>query len=137
AEQVLDDLIGHNDRSAEAHLARAIQRLDRGRLAEAGRDMERARELSGDDPSILLALADLERRLGRSEEARRWLLKAGAREPKNLSLHLALATLERQRHCPQQAIVCLREALQALPNQPDLMLLLAESLLDVGNESAV
>lgn len=137
AERVLDELVRRSDRSAEAYLARAIQRLRHGRLPESERDLEKARELSGNDPRLLLALADLACRRGRWNEARRWLREGRAREPGNLALHLALATLERQHHQPREAIACLREGLQALPDQPELMLLLAETLLEVGEESAV
>jgi tetratricopeptide (TPR) repeat protein len=135
--QVLDELVRHNDQAAEAYLARALHQLQLGRLSESERDLQKARELSGNDPRLLLALADLECRRGRWEEARRWLREGRAREPGNLALHLALATLERQRHQPREAIVSLREGLQALPDQPDLMLLLAETLLEVGEDSAV
>ncbi len=133
-ESVFDELVRHNDRSADAYLARAIQRMNHGSLAESERDMERARELSSDDPRVLLAAAELERRRGRLEEACRCLRKGREREPGNLALYLALAALERQRQRPREAIACLRQGLQILPDHPALMLLLAETLLDIGDE---
>ncbi len=133
-ESVFDELVRHNGRSADAYLARAIQRMNHGSLAESRRDMQRARELSGDDPRVLLMAAELERRCGRLEEACRCLRKGRQREPGNLDLHLALATLERQRQRPREAVACLQQGLQTLPDHPALMLLLAETLLDLGDE---
>lgn len=137
AEQVLDELVSKNSQSTEAYLARAMHRLNRGWLAKAGSDLEHARRLAGDDPRILLALADLEGRRGRRQEARRWLLQGRTRAPRHLAVHLALATLERQCHRPHEAAACLREGLRTLPDQPDLLLLLGETVLDMGDESAL
>ena len=135
AGRVFDELVRNNSRSSEAYLA-ALQGMTYGSLPEAGRDLQRARELAPEDGHVLLATAELERRRGRYEEARRFLKQGRAREPGNLTMHINLARLERERGHPQDAVACLRQGLQALPNQPDLMLLLTETLLDVGDEPA-
>lgn len=134
AEHVFDELVRNNGKSAEAYLARAIQRMDRGALTEAARDMDRARDLAPDDARVLLTASELERRRGRWDEARRCLERGRRQQPSRLAPHLALAALELQRNRPREAIACLRQGLQALPDQPDLLLLLGETLLDLGDE---
>jgi tetratricopeptide (TPR) repeat protein len=136
AEAVYDRMVRENDQSAPAYLARALQRMNRGALAEAGHDLERARELAPKDPSVLLASADLERRRGRFAEARRWLQMGREVDPGNLGMHLALAALESQRGHKREAVACLRQGLQALPDRPDLMLYLTETLLELDDEPA-
>lgn len=137
ARRVLDEMVRRNGRSAEAHLARALQGMERGTLAESARDMQRAHELAPTDARILLASAAVAEQRGQVDAARRLLRQGREREPNNASLHLALANLEGKHGKFHEAIECLRQGLQALPDHPDLLLMLAEALLEVNDEKAV
>ncbi len=134
--RVLDDLVTNNGRSVEAYLARARHRMNHGSPADAGRDMDRARELAPDEPRVLLAAAELARRRGQFDEARRCLRHGREKNPRHVALHLALAALELRCDKPSDAVACLRQGLETLPDQPELLHLLAETLLESGDEHA-
>lgn len=137
ARRVLDDMVRRNGHSAEAHLARALQGMERGALVESERDMQRAGELAPADSRVLLTAAELAGRRGHWDEARRRLRQGIEREPNNPALHLSLAALEVKQGRPSEAVACLHQGLQTLPDHPDLLLMLAETLLEIGDEKAV
>jgi tetratricopeptide (TPR) repeat protein len=138
--QVLDLLVANNPDSHEAHLARWWSRRDEARdparRAEVGRDVEEALRLAPTDGEVLLAAADLARAAGDLARARADLRKGRKLHPDDKRLHLALADVEladrKPGEAPEEAIARLNEGLQALPDQPDLLWLLANLLLDSG-----
>jgi tetratricopeptide (TPR) repeat protein len=134
--RVFDALVRSNSQSAEAYWTRAVHRISHGSLTEATGDMDRACELAPDDPRIRLTAAELAQRRGRLDEARRHLRHGLERSPQSVALHLALAALELRCGRTSEALDRLRKGLQALPEQADLLHLLAETLIESGDERA-
>jgi tetratricopeptide (TPR) repeat protein len=137
AGRVLDAMVRSNPASSAAYLARGAYHWSRGTLADSGRDVDRARQLSPEDVHVLRASAELERRRGQLDESRRYLQHGLQRDPKSLALHLTLVDLALEQNHEGEAIEYLRQGLRALPNQPDLLLLLGETLVEHGDESEV
>jgi tetratricopeptide (TPR) repeat protein len=134
--RVLDALLRNNDQSAEAYWTRAVHRMSHGALTKAARDMDRACELAPDDPRIRLTAAELARRRGQIDEARRHLHHGRVRSPQTIAVHRALAALELECDRSSAAIDALRQGLQALPDHPHLLHPLAQTLIDSGDEGA-
>jgi tetratricopeptide (TPR) repeat protein len=133
AAKVLDDLLRVNGGSFEAHLARAVQWMNQGRYPEAARDMANARARAPDNLRVLLTAADLAERRGQPEEARRLLEHAREVEPRSASAHLALASLDVRLGRTEAALACLRQGVQNLPDQLDLLAQLGETLIEHGD----
>src|SRR5262249_22706277 len=67
ADQVLERLVAHNNRTARAYLIRARFQTESGLLAEAERDINRARELAPDEADVLLAAAEAAQARGKRD----------------------------------------------------------------------
>jgi tetratricopeptide (TPR) repeat protein len=135
-EQVLDLLVSRNDADFHAHLDRWNNRRpedlqDPKKLAAAAVDVQRALRLAPEDGEVLLAASDLARSEKNFGEARAYLKKACALHPKEKRLYLALANVELvDGNKWSEAIAALQQGLSALPEQQDLLWLLANVLID-------
>src|SRR5262249_35634207 len=134
ADQVMDALIAANDHSFRAYLARARYLRPLNQLDKAARDIEQALALKVDRPQdraeILVAAADLALAQGRLEQARQWIDQGLVFDETNAALYRTLAGLEVRAGKRAAAIACLRRGLDKLPNATDLMILLADLLID-------
>jgi predicted Zn-dependent protease len=132
--EVLDLLVANNPDSYQAHLARWWSRHDEApdaaRHAEVARDVQDALRLAPTEPDVLLAAADLARTDGELAKARDYLRKGIGLHRDDKRLHLALAQVELADRKPEEAVARLNEGLEALPEEADLLWLLANVLLD-------
>jgi tetratricopeptide (TPR) repeat protein len=140
ADRLMDSLVTANEQSFRAYLGRGRYRKEFGALADAARDLQRAEELAPEEADVLLAGAELARARGDHTEARRRLERCRALFPQNLRLFQELAALETAVGRRSEAIACLQQGLQVLPEQPDLLLAMVDLLLqeyDLAGSSAV
>jgi tetratricopeptide (TPR) repeat protein len=134
-EAVLDLLVANNGGDYKAHLARWAahgpeELKDAGKRQEAARDVEEALRLAPTEADVLLAAAELARAGGDVPKARAHLREVRERHPDDKRLHLALADLELTDNKPDESIRRIEEGLQVLPDQPDLLWVLANLLID-------
>lgn len=133
-EEVLDLLVANNPGSSQAHLDRWWGRHDEARdparRAVLARDVEEALRLAPTEADVLLAAADLARIKDDLRAARDYLGRGCALHPDDRQLHLARADVELADGKPDKAVECLNAGLQALPEQKDLLWLLANVYLD-------
>jgi tetratricopeptide (TPR) repeat protein len=133
-EEVLDLLVANNPGDYRAYLARWAGRgdgpHDPARPKEAGRDVDEALRLAPTEADVLLAAAQRDRSEDKNETAREYLLKGRELHPDDKRLHLALADVDLVRKGADEAIQRLEEGLQVLPEQPDLLWVLANLLID-------
>jgi tetratricopeptide (TPR) repeat protein len=132
AERVLDALVKANPKSAQAYLVRARQHAAQGLAARAAADLARARELAPSDAAVLTASAELARQQGDLDGAARYWRRGQQLHPRDLGTYLGLAGLELQGGHPRRAIAWLRRGLKHLPDHPDLLHLLTETLIGQG-----
>jgi tetratricopeptide (TPR) repeat protein len=137
ADEAIDEMVKVNSADFRAYLARVAYRrqFPPSPDAEATRklledDLERAQQLAGDNLEVLLALAGLAQDQHAPEKARNWLRQAGALYPKNPIVYQALARLEVQEGNMKTALTCLRNGLEKVPGQIDLLWDLADLLVD-------
>jgi tetratricopeptide (TPR) repeat protein len=134
-------MVKANPNSAKAHLARATySRLYRDDLVPEERvraieqDILRARELAGDDPDVLMALAELAAFRRDPALARGYLLAGCGKHPENWRLYLALSDLERDDGKFDAAVAALQKGLSNVPEQPDLLWALANLCITRGDK---
>src|SRR6185295_8043019 len=100
----MDQMVTANPQSAQAYLLRARYHRRLHELAEAARDLKRARELDPANVEALLSAAQLAVDQEDREQAR-LLLKAGLQQhPDNEAIYQRLAWLEREAGRRDQAI---------------------------------
>jgi tetratricopeptide (TPR) repeat protein len=138
--EVLDLLVANNADSYQAHLARWWSRHeeahDPARRAEVGGDVREALRLAPTEAEVLLAAADLARAENDLGKARAYLRQGRELHGDDRRLHLALADVELTDSSrePQvnrrEAVARLNEGLQTVPENTDLLWLLANVLLD-------
>jgi tetratricopeptide (TPR) repeat protein len=131
ADAVMEALVEKNDGSFRAHLARWRYRTTYG-LGRAGDDLARARALAPEEADVLLAAAEAAERRGEPDEARTLLERALERHPDDGRTYQALAALELRVRRPEAAAAVLGRGLKALPEQADLLGMLAEVQIDLG-----
>jgi cellulose synthase operon protein C len=130
AAKVMDGLVAANPKSSEALLARARFLQAAGNTDAAVRDMAQARALDPARVDLTLAAADLARGRGNLDEART-LLQLGLKgDKRNARLYASLAEVELLAGLPAQAVAWLRQGVVELPDAADLLILLADLLLD-------
>jgi predicted Zn-dependent protease len=132
ADRMIKDMVATNPKSGRAYLYR--WRYDRefrppADARDLQKDLQKALELSFDDPEVLLAAATAsEQKPGGAAEARSYYEEGRKRDPQNLALALGLAGLEAREKHLDRAEAILRQASQAKPT-PWLDFLLAENLI--------
>ncbi len=137
ADQVMNDLITANEKSAEAYLARARYRAEFHTLESAAEDLAKARELAPEQIEVLLASGQVAAAQGKFDQALNHLKQARELGPDQASVHVILAAVQQQAGRHAEAIASLRRGAQAVPEASRREVLL--SLLDLliqGNEIA-
>jgi tetratricopeptide (TPR) repeat protein len=134
-EEILNLLVAANGDAYQAHLARWAahdreQLKDKKKRAEAAKDVEQALRLAPQEADVLLAAAELARLSDDLTGARARLRKCRELHPTEKRAYLALAAVELADGKPGEAVARLNEGLEALPEQPDLLWLLANVRLD-------
>jgi tetratricopeptide (TPR) repeat protein len=140
ADRTIDRLVTANPESFRAYLGRGQYRADSGAADAAARDLARAEELAPREPDVLRAAGELALKRHDYAGARRRLERCRQIDPRNLYLFEDLATLEAWTGHRPVAVAYLRQGLEVFPDQPDLLLLLADLLLqeyDVTGAGAV
>lgn len=132
-EAVLDRLVHDNPRLATAWLARARHRLATGKLEESAKDLKQARELAPRDVDVLQQSAEVAQLREQGEEACEFWLRAVHEQPERAALRLGLARAQRDRGQLDLAVATLREGLQRLPDNVDLLFDLADVLIEKGD----
>lgn len=145
ANDYIDRMVKAHPTSAKAYLARAtyygVFPPLRGKepIKDVGsrieKDILKARELSGDDPDVLMALADLARFRRAPDLARRYLQDGCAKHPENWRLYHSLAELERDDGKLDAALAALQKGLEQIPEQPKLLWSLAGLHILRGDEA--
>lgn len=145
ADAVIDAMVTANDDQAAAHLARWNYRRawDAPKtpeaIAEARRDVDRARELDPNSADTLLAVAELTDLKGEAGQAAELLRGAIPRFPEDVRLYRALAGLELRAGRGAQAAACFHDGAQRVSGTARQDLLWAEANLraDLGEADAV
>jgi tetratricopeptide (TPR) repeat protein len=132
ADQVMDEMVAANESSFQAYLARARYRKEYGTPEDCAKDVGRARDLAPEEPAVLLALAELDRSRNDLPAARTRLTQALTQHPRHAGMCIALAGVELQASRPREAIACLRQGLEAAPEQDELLEALAEAQIEAG-----
>lgn len=121
ADQLMDTLVARNETTWQAHLARWRYHREFSDLKEekqreqAGKDVERARELAADETDVIIAVADLAQLRGRTADARAELDRALKLRPQEAILHRAAVAVEADAGERARAADRLRQALKTLP----------------------
>lgn len=142
ADKSIDDMVGANPQAFRAYLARAnyrraFQLKDNNpaiRTAIA-QDIASAQKLAGDEVDVILASGDLAREDKKFEAGRKLLRRGCEIHPTDWRLYKALARLEISDDQRTDAIACLKQGLEKVPNQPDLLWDLAENQILLGQKS--
>jgi tetratricopeptide (TPR) repeat protein len=127
ADAVMERLVRLNEGSFRAHLARASYRLSFG-IPGAAEDLARAEVLGPDEVDVFLAIGQVEE----PAQAREKLERGIALHPKDERLYRRRAEVERRDGHPDAVVEQLRRGLEALPDQPELLLALADSEIEAG-----
>jgi tetratricopeptide (TPR) repeat protein len=143
ADQLLDSLVKTNPDSSRSYVARAQYRrrypLPAGReamLEAIGRDLRKALKLASDDADVLLGLAELARDRNQLSEAEKFLRQGLTRHPRDWRMYQAVARLERGADQVDAALSSLREGLEVLPEQIELLWEYADLLVAIGSSEA-
>jgi tetratricopeptide (TPR) repeat protein len=140
ADEVMDELVKANPKSAEARLARSRHRRAREDLGGAAEDVKFALEnLAPESAEVLHAAGqaalETEPEASRYEAARKYFERGARQHPDDARFPMALAELELQRTPPRrrEAAEYLRAALRAVPqDKADLRWVIAGLLIDAG-----
>lgn len=129
ADEVMDQLIASQEINPAAYLARARWHRQLGRMAEAGRDLARARQLAPNNATVQLTFADWASIHGDVAECEAILRQVLQEAPRDAGLYLALARLALQQGKSAQALRELAAGLQVLPGHVELLLLQTQVLI--------
>ncbi len=130
ADELFNEAVAKNGKSARALLARAMDKLGTDPAA-AAKDLAKARELDANDLDVILALADA-RQLQGDHAAVRSLLDEGVRKaPKDPRFYLAQELMEYRDGRKDEALEWLRRGDQAVPDDRELLWHQANLLLDM------
>lgn len=132
AAAAMDNLVKANDKSFEAYLLRSKFLHQRNQMAEAERDLKKALELAGNEPTVLIAAADWAQAKGDVAKARGLLLQGRKQDPRNLAVVKALTGLEIRAGKRDEAVSLLNATLKDMPKAYELQVLLADLLIDEG-----
>ncbi len=144
AREVLNQMTAALPQDADAFLARArfeLHTVDElstqpgagGDLARARTDLLRVFELDPENPEASLLLAEIMQRNRNIPAAHALLRDAATAHPRNIRLIRALSWLELIRGNPAAAITVLEDGLKAIPDGFDLMVPLADLLVQQGD----
>ncbi|AMV37482.1 tetratricopeptide repeat protein [Planctomyces sp. SH-PL62] len=131
ADDEIEAMVAAAERPAEALAARWRHRRDFGLEADP-EDARKALELAPDDPGVRFVAARAALDANDGDAARGHLAEGVRLAPTDRSFPLLWARLESAAGRPQQAEPLLREALKAIPNDIEIQVVLAESLILQG-----
>jgi len=141
ADSKIDEMVKVNDRSYQARLLRAHYTKDFIGFTDPGpalkaveQDVRKAQELAPDAADVLLAVADLARDNKDLKEARASLARGIQRYPDDWRMYRSLARLEIAHQQMDAALHCLRQGLQRLPRQVDLLWNLGFLLIETNHK---
>jgi tetratricopeptide (TPR) repeat protein len=129
ADKIMDEMVAANMNAYGAYLARARYRLALNKTGSE-EDVVRAYELAPDDANVLLLAAQIAQDSGRIPEARAHLQKALKKHPGVAPVYHALALLEARDDAIPKAVEYLRQGLNHLSGNSELLSTLAGLLLD-------
>jgi tetratricopeptide (TPR) repeat protein len=143
ARAVLDRMVKARPQDPDVYLIRArfetytaeesgVQLANRGDLTRAARDLQRVLELDPENAEASLLLSEIMQRNRNIPAAHALLRDAVSMYPCNQRLVRALSWLELIRGNPAAAITVLEDALRATPKGFDLMVPLADLLMEQG-----
>lgn len=138
----IEQMVTANPKNPKALLARAgyyrvyERSLDVDELINTiEADVLQAQRLAPTDPDVLLALADLAQLRRNPDLARQFLHDGCAKHPKDWRLYSTLAELERDDGKAKAAIDVLVKGLKEIPEQSDLLWMLATLYLNEKNKN--
>jgi tetratricopeptide (TPR) repeat protein len=129
ADKIMDEMVAANMNAYGAYLARGRYRLALNKTGSE-EDVVRAYELAPDDANVLLLSAQIAQDSGRIPEARTHLQKALKKHPGAGRVYHALALLDARDDAIPKAVEYLRQGLNHLSGNPELLSTLAGLLLD-------
>jgi tetratricopeptide (TPR) repeat protein len=131
--RVLDRMVEANPRSYQALLGRAKYLEATGSAEDAWIDLNRAYALQPHETAVLLAKARLEQKRGDLDQARRTLEAALHEHPREITFYKSLAWLEVKAKRMGEAVRWLRRGLKQAQGSPELLLSLADLLVENGS----
>lgn len=131
ADRAMDDMVAENPNESQAFLARYRYRTLYG-LSGASQDLEQARQITPDDPEVLLASATSSSGADR-EGARAFAKRLIEVAPNDRRGYLKLAVLHSQWNEPREAIDVLKQGIVKTDGDLDLNRLLLQMLLLTGD----
>ncbi len=132
AELTIAEMIECNPTSPQAWLEQSAYQGRLGQRQAAGASLEMARHLAPRDAEVLLASLRLEREGEQWDRARQFGRQGIEAHPLLVAFYIDLADLELSQDRPKEARVWLNQGLKRLPGQPDLLHLLIETHLALG-----
>lgn len=124
ADLAMDKMVEANPKSFQAYLARAQYRLrfhaqSPGEIEKARADVRQARQLSPEEPEVVLAAAQVEQAQGKLDEARKVLLEGIQAHPKDPRPYLALIAVEVREDKTKEALAHVRKGLKEVPEKDE------------------
>ena len=132
ADAVIEKLVERRPDDARAWLALSRWHRDRQDLAKATTEMEKALQLGPDDANVLFGAFELALMKQDLDEAERIATRARELFAADERVYRGLASVALQRQDLQTAEKVLRDGVGELPNKASLLLMLADTLLQVN-----
>jgi tetratricopeptide (TPR) repeat protein len=129
---IMNRLVQANPKSHEAYLERALYRKQVGDITGAAADVNWALAEAPHDAAVLLLAADIAQAAKQTNEARRHLQLGVEHHRKDARMYLALARLELLADRRDDALTCIRQGLDNLPDHTLLLAELTPLLIDKG-----
>jgi len=129
---VLEQLTVANPEDVASWLALAGWHGSRGNMAKATAAFRTAATIEPDNPNVVFADLELSISEKRFDVAEQIATRARALFPNDERAFRSLASIAMQRQDAEKAVAVLREGLEELPNQPVLLRMLADILLQRG-----
>jgi cellulose synthase operon protein C len=132
--EVMDDLVSADPSDYQVYLKRAEFR-QRHKLKGIEKDITKARELSPDDPDVILASAILADRTKGPADARVELERGIKTHPKDIRFYTVLGEMELRLHRLAEAKDAVSRGLKVVPDQDELRWILANALIQSGQST--
>jgi tetratricopeptide (TPR) repeat protein len=131
--EVLDLAIKNNPKEAEAYILKAGRLLATGKSDDAGKVLQQGLEKAGENARLYVTMADVAVRKKGPDQAREYLAKALAIDPKNETAYLRLSNMYRSDNDREKALATVVQGLGQLPDSRPLKFDQADICLDMGN----
>jgi tetratricopeptide (TPR) repeat protein len=133
ADAAVDLAVTKNPTVPDAHLLKAGRLLAARKMDEAAEVLKAGLQAVGENARLYIALGDVAQRRKNPEQARDFLAKALALDPKNESGYLRLSNLHRSDNDRDKALAVVMQGLEQLPESKALKVEQADLLLEQGN----